>query len=72
MLQTVFWIVGAVSGLISIGGFIYVVGYRLARIENRLIDPERIGELSNKVNTLFEVYVIEALKDTIKKKGRKK
>jgi len=46
-------LIGVVAGLISIGGLIYTLGWKL-------------GKLTTKVDTLWQIYVLETLSSTIK------
>lgn len=76
-------LVGAFTGVVSLLLLIFGVGRRvgqletkLSDLENRAIGQREWGELQNKVETLYRVYVLEALSrdrngdDTPKRKGR--
>jgi hypothetical protein len=62
-------LIGAVSGVISLLGLIYMFGYKLGIIDTRLknlesnqIDKETYGGLTQRVDTLYQVYVVEKLR----------
>jgi hypothetical protein len=76
-------IIGAVTGVVSLLLVIFSVGRRIGQLETKLdateakiISQREWGELGNKVETLYRVYVLEALSrgphgdDTTKRKGR--
>jgi len=76
--QTVASIVGSITGGVSILGLIYVLGWKFGSLETKItgiedrlktFDPIKLGELSNKVETLYQVYVLDALSQ--KGKGKK-
>jgi len=61
-------IIGAITGGISILGVVYTLGIKfghintkLKEIENKLIDPVKFGGACNQVETLYKVYVLDAL-----------
>lgn len=67
-LQSILGIIGGIAGLISIGGVIYTLGFRIGKIdtairsiEEKLIDQKEFGELTSKVQTLYKIYVEGAL-----------
>jgi hypothetical protein len=76
-------IVGAVSGVVSLLLLIFSTGRRIGQVETKIeaIESKAIGqkdwgELGNKVETLYRIYVLEALSrdrnadDAPKRKGR--
>lgn len=61
-------IVGAVTGVISLLLLIFSVGRRVGQLETKLehleqkvVGQREWGELGNKVETLYRVYVIDTL-----------
>jgi len=61
-------IVGAVSGVISFFGLIYVLGFKFGKIETeiknmkeKLIDPIEFGQLKNQVDTLYQIFVSQSI-----------
>jgi hypothetical protein len=76
-------VIGAVTGVVSLLLLIFGVGRRIGQLETKLHDIEskqigerEWGELQNKVETLYSVYVLEALSrnknddDAPKRRGR--
>ena len=61
-------IIGAITGVISIFGIIYAYGFKFGSIETKLrnieknqINPIEFGKLSNQVETIYKVYVLDSL-----------
>ena len=62
-------IIGAATGVIAFLGVIYAFGWKfghihtkLQSIESKLIDPQEIGKITSKVDSLYQIYVLDALK----------
>ncbi len=69
MQATIFAIVGAVSGIVSLLGIAYMIGLWRGRVETRVeslesqIREHPLAEIAMMVHTLWDIYVLDALRD---------
>lgn len=56
--EIILGIIGSVSGVISILAIVYLLGYKLGRIEAKLdfFDPKEFGTILGTVNTISKIY----------------
>ena len=56
--EIILGIIGSVSGVISILAIVYLLGYKLGRIEAKLdfFDPKEFGTILGTVNTVSKIY----------------
>jgi hypothetical protein len=69
-------LIGAGTGVLSVFGLIYVIGWKLGNIETRLgnvesnqIDKEGFGRLSQRVETMYDIYIVDQLRAKPRKRG---
>jgi len=68
-MDTVFSVIGAITGLVSLIGLVYQLGYRNANVDGKIEKMEKtlekwnLGEIGTQVKTLWDIYVLDALRN---------
>jgi len=68
MLEQIFSIAGSISGILSLAGIIYLVGYWKGGVDNKLkglctsLDKYPPGEIALMCKTMWDIYVVDALR----------